>query len=52
MQSQVAGNNDQKFDTMINLLSQLVQVENMAVGTQKKTMRATKGLQGNLLRGV
>ena len=44
--------NGDKLDTMINLLGQLISVENMAVGTQRKTMKATKGLTGNMLRGV
>ena len=44
--------NGEKLDTMINLLGQLITVENMAVGTQRKTMKATKGLSGNMLRGV
>lgn len=44
--------NDDKLDTMISLLGQLITVENMAVGTQRKTMKATKGLTGNMLRGV
>ena len=53
IQGNTGGNlNDQKLDTMISLLSQIVQVENIAVGTQRKTMKATRGLQGNLLRGV
>ena len=53
VQGNIGGNlNDQKLDTMISLLSQIVQVENIAVGTQRKTMKATRGLQGNLLRGV
>jgi gas vesicle protein len=44
--------NGEKLDTMINLLGQLITVENMAVGTQRKTMKATKGLSGNMLRGL
>ena len=44
--------NDEKLDTMISLLGQLIQVENIAVGTQRKTMQATRGLTGNMLRGV
>jgi len=43
---------NKKLDTMISLLGQLIQVENMAVGTQRQTMKATKGLTGNMLRGV
>lgn len=45
-------NNSEKYDVMISLLRQLVQVETQAVGTQRKTMKATQGLTGNLLRGV
>ena len=41
-----------KLDTMISLLGQLIQVENMAVGTQSRQLKATKGLTGNMLRGV
>ena len=53
MQSNVSqSSRDDKFDTMITLLSQLVQVESMDANTQKRIMKATKGLQGNLLRGV
>ena len=44
--------NNDKLDTMISLLGQLITVENMAVGTQRKTMKATQGLTGNMLRGV
>ena len=43
---------NKKLDTMIGLLGQLIQVENMAVGTQSRQLRATKGLTGNMLRGV
>ena len=43
---------NKKLDTMIGLLGQLIQVENMAVGAQRQTMKATKGLTGNMLRGV
>ena len=43
---------NKKLDTMINLLGQLIQVENMAVGTQSRQLKATKGLTGNMLRGV
>jgi hypothetical protein len=43
---------NKKLDTMINLLGQLIQVENMAVGTQNRQLKATKGLTGNMLRGV
>ena len=43
---------NKKLDTMIGLLGQLIQVENMAVGTQSRQLKATKGLTGNMLRGV
>ena len=43
---------NKKLDTMISLLGQLIQVENMAVGTQSRQLKATKGLTGNMLRGV
>ena len=52
IQSNISNGSEQKFDTMISLLSQLVQVESYDAGTQKRIMKATKGLQGNLLRGV
>ena len=46
------GNLEPKFDTMINLLSQLVNVESEAAGTARRTFKATKGLQGNMLKGI
>lgn len=41
-----------KFDSMISLLSQLINVEAGAAQTANRTMRATKGLQGNMLKGL
>lgn len=41
-----------KFDAMIGLLSQLVNVELNAASTAQKTFKATRGLQGNMLRGL
>ena len=61
MQNSISTNNEpslgaiesnKKLDTMISLLGQLIQVENMAVGTQSRQLKATKGLTGNMLRGV
>ena len=45
-------NLEPKFDTMIGLLSQLVSVESNAASTAQRTFKATKGLQGNMLRGL
>lgn len=47
-----AGNLEKKYDTMIALLSQLVNVEVAASTTAQKTYKATKGLQGNMIRGL
>ena len=41
-----------KLDVMNGLLNQLVQVESGAAYTQKRQYKATKGLQGNMMRGV
>lgn len=41
-----------KFDAMIGLLSQLVNVESSAASTAQRTFKATRGLQGNMLRGL
>lgn len=41
-----------RFDTMNSLLQQLVYIENDAAGTARRTMKATKGLQGNMLKGI
>lgn len=41
-----------KLDTMNGLLSQLVNVETSVATTQRRTYKATKGLQGNMMRGV
>ena len=43
---------DKKFDTMINVLNQLVSVETDAVDTQRRTYKATRGLSGNMIRGI
>ena len=52
-ESSISGmESNKKLDTMISLLGQLIQVENMAVGTQSRQLKATKGLTGNMLRGV
>jgi hypothetical protein len=45
-------NLDPKFDAMIALLSQLVNVEVSAASTAQRTYKATRGLQGNMLRGL
>jgi hypothetical protein len=47
-----SGNVEKKYDTMISLLSQLVNVELGASNTAQRTYRATKGLQGNMIRGL
>lgn len=41
-----------KYDTMIGLLSELLNVEVSASTTAQRTYRATKGLQGNMIRGL
>ena len=41
-----------KLDTMNGLLTQLVNVETNVATTQRRTYKATKGLQGNMMRGV
>ena len=41
-----------KFDTMIQQLQTLVTIESSSVSAQQKTFRATKGLQGNMLKGT
>lgn len=46
------GNLEPKFDAMISLLSQLVSVEVGAERTAQRTFKATRGLQGNMLRGL
>ena len=43
---------EKKYDTMIALLSQLLNVEVNASSTAQRTYRATKGLQGNMIRGL
>lgn len=45
-------NMEKKYDTMIGLLAQLVNVEVDASNTAQRTYRATKGLQGNMIRGL
>lgn len=50
--SSLMNNMDSKFDAMINLLGQLVSVEAGAAQTASRTFRATKGLQGNMLKGL
>ena len=45
-------NLEPKFDAMIGLLSQLVSVEVGAERTAQRTFKATRGLQGNMLRGI
>ena len=50
--SQVAGNSDQKFDQMIALLGQIANLSGYAGDNAKRQLRATKGLQGNMLRGI
>ena len=45
-------NLEPKFDAMIGLLSQLVNVEVGAERTAQRTFKATRGLQGNMLRGI
>lgn len=45
-------NLEPKFDVMIGLLSQLVSVESNAASTAQRTYKATKGLQGNMLKGL
>ena len=41
-----------KFDTMIQQLQMLVAIESNSVNTQTKSLRATKSLQGNMLKGI
>ena len=43
---------EKKYDTMIGLLSQLINVEVNASNTAQRTYRATKGLQGNMIKGL
>ena len=45
-------NLEPKFDAMIGLLSQLVNVEVGSSRTAQRTFKATRGLQGNMLRGI
>jgi hypothetical protein len=45
-------NLEPKFDAMIGLLSQLLSVEVGAERTAQRTFKATRGLQGNMLRGI
>jgi hypothetical protein len=49
---EMSTNMDSKFDSMIGLLSQLVSVEAGAASTAQRSLRATKGLQGNMLKGI
>lgn len=49
---EMSSNMDSKFDSMIRLLSQLVSVEAGAASTAQRSLRATKGLQGNMLKGI
>ena len=41
-----------KFDTMIQQLQTLVTIESSSATAQQKTFRATKSLQGNMLKGT
>jgi len=41
-----------KIDNMISVMERLVSIETEAAGTAKRTFRATKGLQGNMLKGI
>ncbi len=41
-----------KFDTMIQQLQTLVTIESSSANAQQKTFRATKSLQGNMLKGT
>ncbi len=41
-----------KFDTMIQQLQTLVTIESSSASAQQKTFRATKSLQGNMLKGT
>lgn len=41
-----------KFDTMIQQLQALVTIESSSASAQQKTFRATKSLQGNMLKGT
>ena len=50
--SDSVGDMNKKFDVMISQLRQLINVENTAVDVQRRTAKVTKGLQGNMLRGV
>lgn len=45
-------NMEKKYDTMIGLLTQLVSVESNAANTAQRTYKATRGLQGNMLKGL
>lgn len=42
----------ERFDTMIGQMGSLLDVEHNVFRTQKKNLKATKGLSGNMLRGV
>jgi hypothetical protein len=54
MGSGSVGSNDlgQKIDRMIAVMEALYSVESEAAGTARRTFKATRGLQGNMLRGI
>lgn len=41
-----------RLDNMISVMERLVSIEYEAAGTAKRTFRATRGLQGNMLKGI
>lgn len=50
--SSLGGELGSKFDRMIAVMEALYSVESEAAGTARRTFRATKGLQGNMLKGI
>jgi len=50
--SSMSGDIGSKIDRMIAVMEALYSVESEAAGTAKRTFRATKGLQGNMLKGI
>lgn len=52
MNSEMINGMNRGFDSMISMLARLIDVESGAAQTASRTMRATKGLQGNMLKGL
>ena len=49
---EVTGSLSNQYGTMIGLLQQLVEIESGAAQTANRSLRATKGLSGNMLKGL